>query len=106
MSCNLNGNTITLSFIFANKPSSYIGGTPLSVTIASIINGPYAGEVGSFTISTEIKVDSKFYLQDIKKTNPDLVKTTPGLITKTSEVTASSYQASQENVIYTFSLST
>jgi hypothetical protein len=91
MSCNLSENTITLSYIFANKPSGYIGGTPLSVTIASITNAPYAGEVGSFTISTQIKVDNKFYLQDEKKTVSDLVKTTPGLVTKTSEVTASSY---------------
>lgn len=41
MSCNLSENTATLSYIFSNRPD-YQGGTPLSVTLKSIVNAPYA----------------------------------------------------------------
>ena len=61
MSCNLEGNMATLSYAFSNKPS-YVGGSPLSVTISEIENAGYVGDVGSFTISTYIKVENLFYL--------------------------------------------
>ena len=81
----------TLSYAFSNKPS-YVGGTPLAVTISEIENAGYVGDVGSFTISTYIKVENLFYLQD-SATVSSQVETTPGQITKLAEIVASSYVA-------------
>ena len=63
MSCNLSQNVAALSYVFANKPD-FIGGTPLSVTLSEILNQEFASDVGPFTISTWIKVNSVYYLQD------------------------------------------
>ena len=63
MSCNLSGNTVTLSYVFSNKPD-FTGGTALSLTISELTNAGYVGDVGAFTISTYIQVNNVFYLQD------------------------------------------
>ena len=105
MSCNLSGNTATLSYIFSNRPD-FEGGTPLSVTLSEIVNSPYAQDVGSFTISTYIRVESAYYLQDQSNTAASIVRMIPGLVTKLSDIIPSSYRASQDNVQYTFELET
>ena len=63
MSCYLSSNQVTLSYVFSNKPD-YIGGTELQITISEITNPGYTGDVGAFTISTWIKSESVYYLQD------------------------------------------
>lgn len=103
MSCNLSGNTVTLSYIFANRPD-FVGGTPLSVTISELTNPGYVSDIGAFIFKTFIKVNSQYYLQDQMTTNTNLVQFDPGFITKTSEVTSSSYQASKQDAIYVFEM--
>ncbi len=89
MSCNLNQRTITLSYIFSNKPS-YIGNTPLSVTISEIQNAKYAGDVGAFKVTTFIKRSGAWYTQD-ESTAYNVLTLKNGLIYKVSDIVASTY---------------
>ena len=50
MSCNLQGNKITLSYAFSNR--DFIGNTALFVRIGTIRNAAFAGDIGGFTITT------------------------------------------------------
>ena len=102
MFCRLDGNLIELNYIFSNKPD-YVGGDPLSVTISEITNAAYAADVGAFTISTYIRVDNKFYLQD-SATATQQVAMTPGTIFKVADIVPGSYRASEDNVVYIFSI--
>mmetsp|Transcript_15571 Transcript_15571/g.19595 ORF Transcript_15571/g.19595 Transcript_15571/m.19595 type:complete len:97 (-) Transcript_15571:443-733(-) len=96
MSCNLeNGNTIVLAYAFSNR--DFQGGTPIFVTISSIINASYAGDVGGFTIKTMIKRSGSWFVQD-EATKFGLVILKSGKIDKVSDIIANSYVANKVNV--------